>query len=296
MQRNVKLFHRVLYPKHLRLFNTTFDAEDPEKLYELCSVIVHIGGGPYHGHYVSVIKTEYAGWLLFDDEMVEAVDPNYVFNFFGDNKGMATAYVLFYQEVSPSQVEKECLYTTDSVQMDAAAVFDESASSHSAPGGSGRFHGSPAPIEEVDEALSGVGTASAEVPSMSGSGMTTSNTTQQQSEVELARQPTNNTLSSITGQVSQGQQPVVASPAVAPVLESQAPQPPVAAATTTSSPIAQTQSSSATSSATGNGSANSPSSFKLRSSPFGKKKKSKDESESKPKRGLSFSFRKSVSS
>lgn len=113
MQRNVKLFHRVLYPKHFRLFNTTFDAEDPDKLYELSAVVVHIGGGPYHGHYVSVVKTEHAGWLLFDDEMVEAVDQNYVFNFFGDNKGMATAYVLFYQEIRPSQMEKENLFTND---------------------------------------------------------------------------------------------------------------------------------------------------------------------------------------
>jgi ubiquitin carboxyl-terminal hydrolase 9/13 len=113
MQRNVKLFHRVMYPKHFRLFNTTFDAEDPDKLYELCAVVVHIGGGPYHGHYVSIVKTEHAGWLLFDDEMVESVDANYVFNFFGDNKGMASAYVLFYQEVSPSQMEKENLYTNN---------------------------------------------------------------------------------------------------------------------------------------------------------------------------------------
>lgn len=113
MQRNVKLFHRVVYPRHIRLFNTTYDAEDPDKLYELSAIVVHIGGGPHHGHYVSVVKTEHAGWLLFDDEMVESVDPNYVFNFFGDNKGMATAYVLFYQEISPDQLEKENLYTNE---------------------------------------------------------------------------------------------------------------------------------------------------------------------------------------
>lgn len=109
LQRNVKLFHRVVYPRFLRLFNTTDDAEDSEKLYELQSVVVHIGGGPYHGHYVSVVKTENAGWLLFDDEMVESVDPNYVFGFFGDNNALATAYVLFYQEVEAEQVEREML-------------------------------------------------------------------------------------------------------------------------------------------------------------------------------------------
>lgn len=111
LQRNVKLFHRVVYPKHLRLDNTTHDAQDKDKLYELYAVVVHIGGGPYHGHYVSVVKTETSGWLLFDDEMVEGVDPTYVFNFFGDNKGLATAYVLFYQEISHEQYERENLYT-----------------------------------------------------------------------------------------------------------------------------------------------------------------------------------------
>lgn len=109
MQRNTKLFHRVAYPKYLRMFETTYDCPDPDKLYELYAVVVHIGGGPYHGHYVSVVKTESAGWLLFDDEMVESVDPHYVFNFFGDNRGLASAYVLFYQETTMSQMESDNL-------------------------------------------------------------------------------------------------------------------------------------------------------------------------------------------
>ncbi|EDN10251.1 hypothetical protein HCAG_06054 [Histoplasma mississippiense (nom. inval.)] len=81
LQRLQKLFHRVVYPYYLRLFNTTDDTEDPDRLYELYAVVVHIGGGPYHGHYVAIIKTEDRGWLLFDDEMVEPVDKNYVRNF-----------------------------------------------------------------------------------------------------------------------------------------------------------------------------------------------------------------------
>jgi ubiquitin carboxyl-terminal hydrolase 9/13 len=102
-----KLFHKVVYPYHLRLFNTTDDAEDPDRLYELYAVVVHIGGGPYHGHYVSIIKTQDRGWLLFDDEMVEPVDKNFVRNFFGDKPGLATAYVLFYQETTIEAVRKE---------------------------------------------------------------------------------------------------------------------------------------------------------------------------------------------
>ncbi|KAL9031387.1 MAG: hypothetical protein Q9196_000571 [Gyalolechia fulgens] len=106
-QRLQKLFHRVVYPYHLRLFNTTDDAEDPDRLYELYAVVVHIGGGPYHGHYVSIIKTEDRGWLLFDDELVEPVDKSYVRNFFGDRAGLACAYVLFYQETTTEKVRRE---------------------------------------------------------------------------------------------------------------------------------------------------------------------------------------------
>ncbi|KAH8675549.1 hypothetical protein BX600DRAFT_452950 [Xylariales sp. PMI_506] len=102
-----KLFHRVVYPYQLRMFNTTDDAEDPDRLYELYAVIVHIGGNAYHGHYVSVVKTEDRGWLLFDDEMVEPVDKHYVRNFFGDKPGMACAYVLFYQETTFEKVRAE---------------------------------------------------------------------------------------------------------------------------------------------------------------------------------------------
>ncbi len=102
-----KLFHRVVYPYHLRLFNTTDDAEDPDRMYELYAVVVHIGGNAYHGHYVAVIKTKDRGWLLFDDEMVEPVDKNFVRNFFGDKPGMACAYVLFYQETTFEKVREE---------------------------------------------------------------------------------------------------------------------------------------------------------------------------------------------
>ncbi|KAJ4151390.1 hypothetical protein LMH87_012092 [Akanthomyces muscarius] len=102
-----KLFHRVVYPYHLRMFHTADEAEDPDRLYELYAVIVHIGGNGYHGHYVSIIKTKDRGWLLFDDEMVEPVDKHFVRNFFGDRPGMATAYLLFYQETTFEKVRAE---------------------------------------------------------------------------------------------------------------------------------------------------------------------------------------------
>jgi ubiquitin carboxyl-terminal hydrolase 9/13 len=106
MQRNLKLFHRVVYPPTLRLFNTTDDTDDPDRMYELYAVVVHIGGGPYHGHYVTVVKNDETGnWMLIDDEAVEAVDDDFVGRFYGDRPGMASAYVLFYQQVEQKPIE-----------------------------------------------------------------------------------------------------------------------------------------------------------------------------------------------
>ncbi|ODV61058.1 cysteine proteinase, partial [Ascoidea rubescens DSM 1968] len=110
LQRNVKLFHRVSFPLHLRLFNTSKDTYNQDRLYELYGVVVHIGGGPYHGHYISLIKTEHFGWLLFDDETVEQIDENFVLRFFGDGPGLAAAYVLFYHEISEEDYYKQTLY------------------------------------------------------------------------------------------------------------------------------------------------------------------------------------------
>lgn len=102
-----KLFYTVNYPYHLRMFNTTDDAEDPDRLYELYAVVVHIGTNAYHGHYVAVIKTEDRGWLLFDDEMVEPVDKSFVRQFFGDKPGQACAYVLFYRETTAEAMRRD---------------------------------------------------------------------------------------------------------------------------------------------------------------------------------------------
>jgi len=104
-----KLFHRVVYPFHLRLLNTTDDVEDPDLLYELYAVIVHLGSTPFHGHYVSIVKTQDRGWLLFDDELVIPVDRNYVRNYFGggEQRNPACAYVLFYQETTEEAMQRE---------------------------------------------------------------------------------------------------------------------------------------------------------------------------------------------
>jgi ubiquitin carboxyl-terminal hydrolase 9/13 len=159
MQRLQKLFHRVVYPYYLRLFNTTDDAEDPDRLYELYAVVVHIGGGPYHGHYVSIIKTQDRGWLLFDDEMVEPVDKRFVTKFFGEGldanghpKNLACAYVLFYQETTVEAMEREL----DSEGVPSAATSAEASKEPFVKANgfaNGSAHGPGTPISEDVEAF-----------------------------------------------------------------------------------------------------------------------------------------------
>lgn len=105
VDRMVKLFDSISYPSTLRLFNTTTSKRDENdkylddfSLYDLYALVVHIGGGPMHGHYVSLCKIKAKLWLLFDDETVELVDEAYVMRFFGDGPGLASAYILFYQK------------------------------------------------------------------------------------------------------------------------------------------------------------------------------------------------------
>lgn len=109
LDRMVKLFDSILYPLKLRLFNTTSagkqtDNAKPEdfSLYGLYALVVHIGGGPMHGHYVALCKCKAGLWFLFDDETVELVDESYVLRFFGNGPGLASAYILFYEKLDTS--------------------------------------------------------------------------------------------------------------------------------------------------------------------------------------------------
>ncbi|KAJ2810303.1 hypothetical protein H4S07_002743, partial [Coemansia furcata] len=53
--RYVKLSYRVNFPTELRVPNTTEETEDV--LYSLSAVVVHLGGGPFHGHYISIVRS-----------------------------------------------------------------------------------------------------------------------------------------------------------------------------------------------------------------------------------------------
>ena len=156
LQRLQKLFHRVVYPFYLRLFNTTDEAEDPDRLYELYAVVVHIGGGPYHGHYVSIIKTQDRGWLLFDDEMVEPVDKAYVRNFFGGEGVLACAYVLFYQETTEEAMMQEQEADALAAAEQAAKMTQEAVTTPKPNGTNGHtfstFHTATTPtVEDADK-------------------------------------------------------------------------------------------------------------------------------------------------
>lgn len=108
LDRMVKLFDSILYPLKLRLFNTTTTSNDKKPnagppddftLYGLYALVVHIGGGPMHGHYVALCKCRAGLWFFFDDETVELVDELFVLRFFGNGPGLASAYILFYEKI-----------------------------------------------------------------------------------------------------------------------------------------------------------------------------------------------------
>ncbi|CCK68679.1 uncharacterized protein KNAG_0B02370 [Huiozyma naganishii CBS 8797] len=100
---NIKLFNKITYPLFLEVASK-FDPSVSKK-YELTGVVLHMGGGPQHGHYVSVCKTDNFGWLFFDDETVETLDEPQVLNFTGDTTTSTTAYVLFYKETDEGDDE-----------------------------------------------------------------------------------------------------------------------------------------------------------------------------------------------
>ncbi|XP_067891527.1 ubiquitin carboxyl-terminal hydrolase 46 isoform X1 [Heterodontus francisci] len=70
LHRYTKLSYRVVFPLELRLFNTSGDAINLDRMYDLVAVVVHCGSGPNRGHYITIVKS-HGFWLLFDDDIVE---------------------------------------------------------------------------------------------------------------------------------------------------------------------------------------------------------------------------------
>ncbi|KAJ1725119.1 hypothetical protein LPJ53_000682 [Coemansia erecta] len=94
--RYVKLSYRVNFPTELRVPNTAEETGD--HLYSLAAVVVHLGGGPFHGHYISLVRSGDL-WVLFDDDSVEVIGENELENYFGDQPNYGSGYVLFYERV-----------------------------------------------------------------------------------------------------------------------------------------------------------------------------------------------------
>ncbi|KAI3978549.1 hypothetical protein MKX01_015724 [Papaver californicum] len=99
LSRYKKLSYRVVFPLELKLSNTV---EDADSEYSLFAVVVHVGSGPNHGHYVSLVKS-HNHWLFFDDENVEMIDESAVQTFFGSAQEYTSntdhGYILFYERV-----------------------------------------------------------------------------------------------------------------------------------------------------------------------------------------------------
>lgn len=102
---NIKLFNSIKYPLKLNVAST-FD-ENIKKNYELTGIVMHMGAGPQHGHYVSISKTEKFGWLLYDDETVDTIEESTVLKFYSDQHSLTTAYVLFYKEVEDTDFSED---------------------------------------------------------------------------------------------------------------------------------------------------------------------------------------------
>mmetsp|Transcript_26131 Transcript_26131/g.62160 ORF Transcript_26131/g.62160 Transcript_26131/m.62160 type:complete len:352 (-) Transcript_26131:103-1158(-) len=102
-----KLSYRVVFPMELKLFNTTDCCEGADSVYRLFAVVVHVGNGPNHGHYVSLVKS-FSNWLFFDDEHVEPVTEAMVQTTFGSTSEMSNnmdhGYILMYEKVKESCV------------------------------------------------------------------------------------------------------------------------------------------------------------------------------------------------
>ena len=100
--RHSKLMHRVVFPPELRLdtLSEEASAEQKDASYHLFAVVVHVGSGPNHGHYVSLVKS-HGQWLTYDDDAVDIAEEADVLRLYGntrENQGSSEqGYILFYQ-------------------------------------------------------------------------------------------------------------------------------------------------------------------------------------------------------
>jgi len=102
-QQYKKLNYRVVFPFEIIVQNTTTDIVDPDKKFYLFAVVIHVGNGPNHGHYVSMIKS-HGVWFIFDDDNIDIIQEADIYNCFGSSNDFIGSndcgYLLFYQSES----------------------------------------------------------------------------------------------------------------------------------------------------------------------------------------------------
>mmetsp|Transcript_14579 Transcript_14579/g.29157 ORF Transcript_14579/g.29157 Transcript_14579/m.29157 type:complete len:371 (-) Transcript_14579:8-1120(-) len=97
-----KLAHRVVFPAELKLDNTTDAAAAEDAVFSLFAVVVHVGSGTHHGHYVCLTRI-HEQWFLFDDDSVEGIEDSQLHACFGSSQeggSNYSGYILFYQKVT----------------------------------------------------------------------------------------------------------------------------------------------------------------------------------------------------
>lgn len=104
-----KLLYRVVFPFSFKMGDVC-SVEGPQgadTVYTLFAVIVHVGSGMDHGHYMALVKSGEV-WLQYEDECVDVVSPSYVATFFGGSYDLSNnvghGYILMYQQMSHPQV------------------------------------------------------------------------------------------------------------------------------------------------------------------------------------------------
>jgi len=150
----VPIRSRIAFPFELKLTNTAESAVDPDREYQLFAVVVHVGAGASHGHYVSLVRSHHH-WLLFDDDTVELVEEASIQSCFGsavESSGSTeTGYILFYQattwdgEAGNLGSEESSLRNLSRVYGDAPAQLDGERNGRQAPS---RMEGSSASSHE----------------------------------------------------------------------------------------------------------------------------------------------------
>ncbi|KAI8875883.1 cysteine proteinase, partial [Backusella circina FSU 941] len=149
LQKYIKLTYRVVFPFELRLFNTSDDTEDADRMYELWAIVVHIGSGPHHGHYVAIIKSN-GQWMLFDDDVVTQIQEEDIQKYFSDLPGSGSGYVLFYQAVN---LNMETINISNGLKKDEPIYRPVPVSSHSVPLSTFR-------LDDADQKSSSTGSSS----------------------------------------------------------------------------------------------------------------------------------------